>query len=160
MFAGKEEHCSHHLNQRHHGEHYQNQKNADPAYPEARLEGILKGLEERVNAGRENLSKLRYQRADLEFELNGLQDEKMTLDDALSEAKKGEAFVREKERQINADFMELSDDRKKSDPAPLIKQTLILGRELFSLLLRDVAIEETSRKAFETRKEMTFKKEF
>uniref|UniRef100_A0A914XVI7 Uncharacterized protein n=1 Tax=Panagrolaimus superbus TaxID=310955 RepID=A0A914XVI7_9BILA len=80
----------------------------------------------------EKIFKLRYQRADLEFELNGLQDEKMTLDDALSEDKKGEAFVRRKERQINA-------------------QTLILGRELFSLLLRDVAIEETSRKAFETR---------
>uniref|UniRef100_A0AC34G6R9 Uncharacterized protein n=1 Tax=Panagrolaimus sp. ES5 TaxID=591445 RepID=A0AC34G6R9_9BILA len=145
--AGEEER----LNQYHHQERHEKELNSDSVYPEPRLVAILKGLEERVQAGRENLAKIRYRRADLEFELRGLQDEKMTLDDAIAEAKKGEALVREKERQINAEFMELSDDRQKSDPAPLIKRTLVLGRELFALLLRDVAIEETARKAFETR---------
>uniref|UniRef100_A0AC35GNQ3 Uncharacterized protein n=1 Tax=Panagrolaimus sp. PS1159 TaxID=55785 RepID=A0AC35GNQ3_9BILA len=78
----------------------------------------------------------------------------MILDGSLLEAKKGEAFVREKERQINEEFMELTTKNcgnGKINPGPFIKRTLIIGRELFSLLLRDVAIEETARKAFEAR---------
>uniref|UniRef100_A0AC35GP36 Uncharacterized protein n=1 Tax=Panagrolaimus sp. PS1159 TaxID=55785 RepID=A0AC35GP36_9BILA len=35
-------------------------------YPEKRLETILKGLEDRVQLGKDNLYKLQYQRSDLE----------------------------------------------------------------------------------------------
>uniref|UniRef100_A0A914QPG3 Uncharacterized protein n=1 Tax=Panagrolaimus davidi TaxID=227884 RepID=A0A914QPG3_9BILA len=49
--------------------------NDDSEYPEKRLETILKGLEARVQIGKDNLYKLHYQRSDLEFELKSLQDE-------------------------------------------------------------------------------------
>uniref|UniRef100_A0AC35GVQ3 Uncharacterized protein n=1 Tax=Panagrolaimus sp. PS1159 TaxID=55785 RepID=A0AC35GVQ3_9BILA len=119
---------------------------------EKRLETILKGLEDRVQIGKDNLYKLQYQRSDLEFELKSLQDEKMILDGSLLEAKKDETFVREKERQINKEFMELATKNRgngRVNPEPFITRTLIIGQELFSSLLRDVTIEETARMAFE-----------
>uniref|UniRef100_A0AC34GSA7 Uncharacterized protein n=1 Tax=Panagrolaimus sp. ES5 TaxID=591445 RepID=A0AC34GSA7_9BILA len=151
MVLEEEERRSHSNQHHHHHGRHENQLDSDPANPDPSLVAILRGLEERVKERRENLANIRNQRADLEFKLRGLQDEKMTLDGAIAEAKMGEELVREKESQINAAFMKLSDGRRKSDSASLINKTLILGQELFSLLLRDSTIEETARKALETR---------
>ena len=76
MFQEARRHHHHH-----HGSHHgKNESGAapasdDPTFPDQRLEVILKGLEERLESGKDKLQKLRFLRTDLQSELHGLHDE-------------------------------------------------------------------------------------
>uniref|UniRef100_A0A7E4VFR7 CCHC-type domain-containing protein n=2 Tax=Panagrellus redivivus TaxID=6233 RepID=A0A7E4VFR7_PANRE len=117
----------------------------DNKYPANRLIEIKDALEKRVLAAKERQLRSQLRREELEGDLEELQQERLSLTERLTEAKQGEALTREKERQIAAEFHRLSDERRHCEPGPLLRRSLTLGRELFELLVKDVAIEASAR---------------